>query len=454
MNVSIENRSDVDVVMTVDIVADDYRQDVEKSLRSYRQRADIKGFRKGNVPMGMIKKMYGRPVKIDQINQAVGRAIGEYIHAHKLNILGEPIPHEGQPEADFDNQEDFTFKFDLAVEPKIEVELGKKDKLVYYDIKPTDEMIDKHIEGMRNSMGASVDTEVSEENDIVYGHLVELAGEEADPEGIEVKEAMLLPRYIKEEENKKQFIGLHVGDKIDFEPFKAFGGDERELASFLNIDKTAVAATEGKTFEFKVSRISRHKPADLNETFYKAAFGENTPINTEEELRKEIERGFKEQFKAESDYKFLLDLRKYLIEKAGTPQFADETLKRWLKLNDPKRTDEDVEKEYPQMIKELTYHILHKQLVGKHDIKVTPEDVKQFALIAAKNQFAQYGMTSVPDDILERYANSMLEKEDANRNFTARVEENKLGQVVRDIITVENKEVSMEEFQKLFETEA
>ncbi|WP_238320006.1 trigger factor family protein [Porphyromonas macacae] len=129
MNVSIENRSDVDVVMTVDIVADDYRQDVEKSLRSYRQRADIKGFRKGNVPMGMIKKMYGRPVKIDQINQAVGRAIGEYIHAHKLNILGEPIPHEGQPEADFDNQEDFTFKFDLAVEPKIEVELGKKISL-------------------------------------------------------------------------------------------------------------------------------------------------------------------------------------------------------------------------------------------------------------------------------------------------------------------------------------
>lgn len=454
MNVSIENLSDVEVVMTVNIVADDYHDDVEKALRTYRQRADLKGFRKGAVPMGMIKKMYGRAAKIEQINKVVGNAIGEYIYENKLNVLGEPIPHEGEPEVDFDNDNDFTFKFDIALEPKVEIELNKKDTLTYYNIKPTDEMITEHIDSMRNSMGESVDVEEVEENDIVYGHIVELADGKPNSEGIEVSNGMLLPKFIKDEDIKKNFVGKKVGDAIVFEPFKAYNGDERELASLLEVDKMAVPSLEGKSFELKISRIGRHKPADIDENFYKKAFGENTPINTEEALRNEIKQGFEEQFKAESDYKFLMDLRELMLKKIGDIQFADQTLKRWLKLSNPNRTEEDLEREYPQMLKELTYHIMHKNLVKKHEVKVTPEDVKEFAIIAAKNQFAQYGMTSVPNDIIERYAMSMLEKEETNRNYTARVEENKLGRIIRDEIKLKEKDVTLEEFSKLMQPEA
>lgn len=451
MNVSIENLNEAEAVLTVNIKGEDYAEKVEKTLRDYRRRADIKGFRKGQAPLGMIKKMYGQAIKAEQINRTLNQAIGEYLQENKIAILGAPMECENEPALDFEKDEDFVFRFDLALEPQLAVELDKKDKLPFYHIEATEEMVNGQVEQMRSSMGTSSEAEVSVEGDVIYGHLVQLEGDAPMADGVEVEQAILLPQYIKDEEIRARFVGVHVGDAVVFEPYKAYQGSDVEIASFLHVDKSKAAEYEGKNFELKVSSIKHHEPAALDETFFKAAFGENTPINSEEAMRAEVKRSFEEQLKSESDYKFLVDMRAHLLEKVGEPKFAEKTLKRWLKSRDEKRTDEDVEREYPAMIKDLTYHLIHARLEERYEIKVNEEEIMQYAVLVAKNQFAQYGMNTVPNDMLEKYAKSMLEKEETRYNLSSRVAENKVAQAVRECVSLDEKTVSWDEFRTIMD---
>lgn len=452
MTVSIEHKNDVTALITVAVQKADYEAEVEKTLRNYRQRADIPGFRKGNVPMGMIKKKYGVGIKIEEINKAVGKALYDYINENKLAVLGEPMPHEnGQKEYDFNKDEDFEFKFDVAIAPKAEISLGKEDKVPYFNIEPTEEMVSSQIESMLNSYGKSEEADTVEENDIVKGILTELENGEIKDGGIQKEDAMLLPKYIKAEEEKALFIGAKKNSVITFNPFVAYDGNEYELSSFLGIDRKQVANYKDKEFTFEITSISRHTPADMDEEFFKLAFGEQSEVRDEAGLRTKITEGFQEQFNNESDYKFLLDLRQIMMEKAGKLEFPDELLKRWLKVSNPERTQEQLDEEYPKMIEDLTYHMLKDKLVEKNNIEVSEEEVKNFAIIVAKSQFAQYGMSSVPDEVLANYAKSLLEKEDSRRNFTNRVVENKLAAVIKGQVTLDEKTVSPDEFSKMIQ---
>ena len=431
MNVSIKNTDAVNAIATVAIEKADYANEVEKALRTYRQRANVPGFRKGMVPMGMIKKMYGKGVKAEEINRVVGRELYRYIAENKLNVLGEPMPNEElQKEYDFDTTDDFEFVFDLALSPVVDV------------------VVDRQIESMRSSYGHSVEADEVTANDVVKGRLCELEDGQPKEGGICVEEAMLLPAYMKDEEEKNKFVGAAKNSVVIFNPSKAYNNNEYELSSLLKVDKSAIGEHTGD-FSFEISSISRHEKAELNEEFFKQAFGEETDIKNEADLRVKVTEGVREQFTAESDYKFLIDLRRELEAQVGELQFPDALLKRWLKLSHTEWSDEELEKQYPAMIKDLTFHVIKEDLVKKNDIVVTPQEVRNFAIIVAKNQFAQYGMSAVPQDALERYANTMMEKEDARRNFFDRVTENKLAAALKEKLDIDAKTVSPDEFNKL-----
>lgn len=453
MAVSIQyTNNNAAAVITIPVTKADYQPEVDKALKNYRQRADIPGFRRGHAPMGMIQKKFGLGIKIEEINRFVGRELYDYINTNKLNVLGEPLPALDAPEQDLEKGEDFVFSFDIALAPKVEVKLTKSDKIPYYRIEATDEMISQHIEQMLNSHGQQIEAEIIEEKDLVKGILTELEGDAIKQEGVRVENAMLLPSYIKSEEQKAKFVGAAKATTVVFDPYAAYEGNEHELASFLHIDKTEVEQYKDKNFSFEITSISRHVPAELNEEFFVNAFGQESEIKDEESLRTQVRAGFREQFDPESDYKFLLDLRQKIEEKAGSVELADDLLKRWLKVSkEGKLTDEEIEREYPQMIQGLVYQLVKDDLLAEHQVQVTDADLQAFALVVAKSQFAQYGMSSVPDAILAQYAKSMLEKEDTRRNIAARVMDNKFAEIAKTLVTLEEKSVSPEEFGALMQ---
>ena len=449
MNVSIKNTDAVNAIATVAIEKADYANEVEKALRTYRQRANVPGFRKGMVPMGMIKKMYGKGVKAEEINRVVGRELYRYIAENKLNVLGEPMPNEElQKEYDFDTTDDFEFVFDLALSPVVDVVVDKSIRVPYYTIQPTEEMIDRQIESMRSSYGHSVEADEVTANDVVKGRLCELEDGQPKEGGICVEEAMLLPAYMKDEEEKNKFVGAAKNSVVIFNPSKAYNNNEYELSSLLKVDKSAIGEHTGD-FSFEISSISRHEKAELNEEFFKQAFGEETDIKNEADLRVKVTEGVREQFTAESDYKFLIDLRRELEAQVGELQFPDALLKRWLKLSHTEWSDEELEKQYPAMIKDLTFHVIKEDLVKKNDIVVTPQEVRNFAIIVAKNQFAQYGMNNVPDEYVNNYADQLLKKQESVQQFVDRAVDLKLIEAIKKVVKLNKKSISLDDFNKM-----
>lgn len=454
MAVSIKYTNDVVAEVTIEVSKADYQGEVDKALKAYRQRAEIPGFRKGHAPMGIIQKRFGLGAKVEEINRFVGFALSEYIRENELRVLGEPMPSEHAPEQDLTTGEDFQFVFDLALTPKVNCPLGKDDKIAYYHIEATDEMLSEHIEQMLNAYGERIEADVVEDKDIVKGQLAELENGAVKDGGIQYEGAMLLPAYVKDEAQRNLFIGASKNSVITFEPYAAYEGSLHELAAFLKIEKDQVEAYKGVQFSFEIESISRHVPAEMNEEFFTKVFGEEGDVKDEESFKGKVREGFREQFDPESDYLFLQDLRKYINSKAGDVVYPVDLLKRWLKQTNEKITEEDIERELPKQLEALTYQIVKDEILEKHEVKVTDEDIFAFAKIVAKSQFAQYGMSSVADQILDQYAKNLTEKEDTALNIRMRVLDNKFAAVVKTLITLDEKTVTPEEFGKLVNPEA
>lgn len=443
MAVTIKNTSAVSAQLVVQVVKAEYQPEVTKILKDVRKRADIPGFRKGQAPMGMIEKRFGMSAKLDAINQYVGRQVFDYINDNNLRVLGEPVPADGQNVADLEANEEFEFTFEVALAPEVKVELNKDVTIPYYHIEAGEEMVSAHIEQMLAQHGERKDVDTIEGNDLVRGILSQVGGE------LRNENAMLLPQYIKDEESRNKFIGAAKNSVITFEPFKAYEGNQAELMSFLAVEKDAVASFEGVEFTFEVQSISRHIPAELNEAFFTAAFGEEGDVKDEATLREQVKAGFREQFDPESDYLFVVDTRKAILERAGKVELAEDILKRWLKSTSKDLTDEQLEREFPAMAEDLIYQLVKDGILADNKVSVTPEEELAFATIVAKSQFAQYGMSSVPDELLEGYAKQLIAKEETARNIRARLIDNKFANIVKGMVTVDEKKVSPEEFGKI-----
>lgn len=450
MNVSLQNIDATKGIVKLEIVKADYADQVDKSLRSLRQKANVPGFRKGMVPMGMVKKMYGKHVLAEEINKLVSENLYGYIRENKVNILGEPLPNETeQKEINFDTQEEFEFCFDVALAPEIKVELSKNDKIPYYQVAIDEDMLNKQVEAYKANFGTYEEVDEVEEKDLVKGTIAELENGTPKEGGIVVEEAILMPSYLKDEEEKAKFIGAKKNTVIVFNPKKAYEGAEAEIASLLKVNKEAVAGIEGD-FSFEIKEITRHKDADLNQELFDKVFGEGV-VTGEEEFKNKIREALAEQFTPQSDFKFLTDTRDVLVEKAGELSFAEDLLKRWLLVANEKNTKEKIDEDYPKIIEDLKYHLIKETLVKENNLKVEDNDIENFAKRVAKAQFAQYGMLSVPEDVLANYAKDMLKNKQTLQNIIDRAVEEKLAGWLKEQVDLEVKEVSTEEFGKLFE---
>lgn len=321
MNVSLQNIDKVSALLTVKLEKADYQEKVDKALKSFRQKAQMPGFRKGMVPMSLVKKMYGKSALAEEVNKLLSETVYKYIQDNKVNILGEPLPNEDkQPAIDFDTQEEFEFLFDIALAPEFKAEVSAADKVDYYDIEVTDEMVDNQVKSYTQRNGKYDKVDVYADNDMLKGLLAELDEQGNTKEGgIQVEGAVMMPSYMKNDEQKAIFTNAKVNDVLVFNPHTAWDGNPAELASLLKIDKEAAAEVKSN-FSYQVEEITRFVPGDLNQEIFDQVFGEGV-VKTEEEFRAKVKEAIAKQFVADSDYKFLIDLRKVMMEKVGKLEF-------------------------------------------------------------------------------------------------------------------------------------
>lgn len=401
--------------------------------------------------MSLVKKMYGKSVIAEEVNKLLSEKVYDYIKSNNVNMLGEPLPNEEKQQViDFDTMEEFEFVFDIALAPEFKAEVSNTDKVDYYTIEVTDEMVENQVKAYTQRNGKYDQVSAYEDNDMLKGLIAELDENGNTKEGgIQVEGAVLMPSYMKNDEQKAIFANAKVNDVLVFNPNAAYDGHDAEIASLLKIEKEAAAEMKSN-FSFQVEEITRFVPGDLNQELFDQVFGKDA-VKTEEEFRAKVKEGIAAQFVADSDYKFLIDARKMLMEKVGKLEFPDALLKRIMLLNNKEKGEEFVAENYEKSVEELTWHLIKEQLVKDNEIKVEQEDVINMAKDATKAQFAQYGMMTVPEDILENYAQEMLKKKENVDGLVGRVVEAKLATALKAKVTLNNKTVSMEEFNKMFE---
>ena len=450
MKVTFENPDKVNGLMTITVEEADFKENVEKTLKNYRKKANIPGFRPGQVPMNIIRRQMGTSVKVDEINKLVGQEIYKYVQENNIKMLGDPLPSEKQQAVDVEKDAPYSFVFDIAVAPEFEIKLNGHDKVDYYTIKVDDKLIDQQIE-MYASRGGHYDkVESYEDNDMLKGDLRELdADGNTKEDGITVEGAIMLPNYIKVDGQKKLFEGCKLGDIITFNPKKAYPESTGEISSLLKISREE-AENITSDFSYQITEISRYVKADVNQELFDQVFGEGA-VKSETEFRDRIAENLKAQFVVDSDFRFIQDLRAHCEKKVGPLTYPDALLKRIMLLNNKDKGEEFVEKNYEMSVKELTWHLIKEQLVRDNNIKVEDADIKDAAKEAARAQFAQYGMNNVPDEYLENYANDMLKKKEYVDNLVDRSIDRKLTEVMKGVVKLNPKEVTLEEFNKMME---
>ena len=450
MNISFGNPDKVNGLMTLTVEEADYKENVEKTLKDYRKKANYPGFRPGMVPMGLIKKQFGTSAKMDAINKLVGEQIYKYVQDNKIQMLGEPLPSETQDAQDLEKDGPYTFKFDIAVAPEFKIELNGKNKIDYYNITVDDKLIDRQVEMFASRSGSYEKAETFEGNDLLKGDLRELDEQGNTLEGgITIETASLMPAYIKVEDQKKLFEGAKLGDIITFNPRKAYPDNDSEIAGLLKIERNQVADHVGD-FSFQVTEIQRYKSHEVNQELFDQVFGKDA-VKSEEEFRNKIAEGVKQQLITDSDYKFILDVRAYCEKKVGELTYPEALLKRVMLNNNKDKGQEFVEKNFAQSIKELNWHLIKEQLVAAHEIKVDDADIKEAAKETARVQFAQYGMNNVPDEYVANYADELLKKRENVDGFVDRAIDMKLIAALKAVVKLNEIEISLDDFNKMME---
>ena len=449
MNVKFENVSKVQGLLTVSMEKADYQENVDKALKDARKKVQMPGFRPGMVPMSLVQKMYGKSIKADEINKLLQEKVFGYIKDNKIDMLGEPLPNEEKEAGmslDDDNQ---TFYFDIALAPQFDAQIGKDDAVTYYEIKVTPEMVDNQVKAYTQQNGHYEQVDAYQDKDVVKGQLVELNADGTAKEGgIVVEGATLMPEYIKAAAQKKLFAKAKKGDVIKFNPSKAYEGNAIEISSLLNKKKEEV---EGITADFSltIQDITRFVESELNQEVFDRVFGKDA-VKDEAGFRAKVEETLAQSFVPDSDYKFLLDVRAYLMEKVGKLEYAEDLLKRIMKANKPDAQDDEAT--FQRSLEELTWHLIQEKLVEKYSIKVEDADIKAMAREATRAQFAQYGMMNIPDELLDNYSKEMLKKRETVDGLVNRAIESKLTAALKKEVKLKNKKVTVDEFNKLFET--
>ena len=447
MNISFEIADKVNGLLTLTVEEADYQENVEKALKDFRKKANYPGFRPGMVPMGLIKKQYGASAKMDAINKLIGEQIYKYVQDNKIQMLGEPLQHEGQEPQDLEKPAPYTFQFDIAVAPEFSIELNGHNKIDHYTITVDDALIDRQVDMFASRLGSFESVDSYEDNDMLKGDLRELDEKGNTKEGgLTVEAASVMPNYIKNEAQKALFNGAKKGDIITMNPREAYENNA-ELAAFLKVKEEELGNYTGN-FSYQITDIQRYKKHAVDQELFDRTFGEGE-VKSEKAFRERIAEGLKEQLSVDADYKFIQDVRAYCEKKVGDLQFPDALLKRIMLNNNKERGEEFVEKNYANSLKELTWRLIKDKLVAAHNIKVDDKDVLEAAKETARVQCAQYGMNNVHDDYVENYAKEIMKKRENVDGLVDRASDIKLCEALKKVVKLNEKEISLDDFNKM-----
>ncbi len=446
MNISLQNIDKVNAELTAVIEPADYTEKYAKAVKAASKKINMPGFRPGMVPASLVKKQFGASILVEEINKILQESIFDYIRDNKVNMLGEPLPIEDE-KIDVVEGATFTFKFGIALAPEFKADLSKRDKIAYYNVEVGDEMVENQVNMYRQRGGSYqklAEDQVYEDNDMVKGVITELDVENP----VTAEDVVLLPKYFKNDDQKALFNGVKVNDVVKFNPSVAYNENEAELTSLLKVAKEDALNHKGD-FNLQITEITRFVAGPLDQVLFDSVYpgGE---VKSEEDFRARIKEAISEQFAKDSDYKFILDVRKHMMDKVGKLEFPDEKLKKIMLANvkgDQKKVDDG----YEASLEQLTWHLIKEQLVAKFEVKVDDNDVKEMAKEVTKMQFAQYGMLNIPDEYLENSVKEMLKKRETVDNLIDRCVEVKLGAAVKEAVKLDEKTVTAEEFNKMFE---
>jgi len=449
MDFKFEKTSPVVGELTITFDKADYQERVDKALKDYRKKASMPGFRPGQVPMSLLKKRFGDQVTAEEVQKLLSEKLYGYIREEKIDMLGEPLASEKQPAIDFE-AEQLVFMFDIAIAPQMDAKLSDSDKITWYNIKVDDEMVDRQVQAYAQRGGHYDKVDAWQDGDMTKGLIAELDEQGNTKEGgIQVEDAVMLPGYFKDEDEKKKFEGVGVNTVITFNPAKAYANSDVELSSLLKIGKEEAANVRGD-FSYQVNEITRYVPSEINQELFDNVFGKDN-VKSEDEFRAAIKKQLEDQFAMDSQYRFMVDVREYLSKRVGDVEWPDELLKRIMRANNPDKEEDYVESNYEGSIKELQWHLMKEQLADQTGIKVEQDDVLEIAKKQTRMQFAQYGMNNVPDELITNYANEMLKKKDQVDGLVARCVEEKLGEALKNVVKLSKKSVTLEQFNKLYE---
>ncbi len=451
MNISKENVEGLNAVIKITVSKDDYESKVNDVLKDYRKKANMPGFRPGKVPMGLVKKMYGKSALVDEVNKLVSESITKFITDEKIELLGEPLPSDKQEVIDFDSHEEFNFFFDIAEAPEIEVNLSEKNKVSYHKITVTDEMTDQQLKSVTSRFGKQVSVETITEKTLVKGDFVQLDqdGNELE-DGITTKESVLSMSVIKDDDAKKKFLEAKIGDVITLNPRTAYP-DNTELSYLLKIEKDEAANIDGD-FNLTIKEATEFIDPELNQELFEQIYGAGV-VTTEEEFKNKVKEDLENQLAMDSDYLFFLDTKKKLIKKINS-ELPEEFLKRWIiatNRENQELTPEKIDQDMPLFIEDLKWQLIKNKLIKSNEIKLEESNMLEYAKKSTRIQFAQYGLTNVPEEHIANYANDMLKNEEQSRQIIDGAMHDKLIAFIKETVKPKEKEISRVEFNKLIE---
>jgi trigger factor len=450
MNITRQNTDELNATMKLSVGKEDYEERVNKTLSDYRRKANMPGFRPGKVPASLINKMYRKSVVADEINKLVSEKINEYLKAEDIHVLGDPMPNETENKPiDWDNDTEFEFVFDLGLAPEFDSTLSKKDKIIFYEITPDDKMVQNYIDSYTRRYGKFNDSEVVEENELVKGDLAEIDAEGNLVDGglVSVGASIYL-ELAKDENEKKAFIGAKANDIVRFNIKKTFPNNF-EIANLLKIDKEKTDEAPS-LFQFTVGSISRFEKAELNQELFDKVYGEGK-VSSEEEFRNKIDEELNGNLSKDTDYKFHLDSKAYLLKKLNL-KLPNEFLKRWVAFaNEGKISTEQIEKEFSSFEEDMKWQLIKNKIAKENNIEVQHDEVVAYAKEVTRMQFRQYGINNMPDEQIETYSVSILKKENEVRKMVDKLLEDKVTAYIKENVTLETKTISNEEFNKLFQ---
>lgn len=449
MNIVKENVDTLNAILKVTVDQGDYQERVAKALGDFRRKAKIDGFRPGMVPAGMINKLYRKPVMAEEINKIVSDALSTYIYDEKIKLLGEPMPSEKhQKSIDWDADTTFEFAFELGLSPEIDLKLTARDKVPYYELKIDEELRNNYLSSYRRRYGKMMPGEVAGEEDVMRGKVEQLSEDGSPMEnGIAVDDAFVSLRTITDEEQKAKFVGAKVGDIIDFDIRKTFSNDT-DLSAMLKIKKEEVAKLT-PSFRFIPNEVRSFVDADIDQELFDKVYGEGT-ITSEEDFNARIDSDIRVNLTKESDFKFLIDIKEKLIDKAKI-ELPSEFLKRWLlAVNEGKFTMEQIDKDFDHFASDLKWQLIRDHIAIEHEIKIEEADVLEKAKEFAIDQFKNYGFMNVPDSEVENFAQRILSNKEEDRRIREKLLEDKVVEVLKSTVKLDTKEVTTKEFDQLF----